>query len=271
LDYSVQELDECVVFTVRYPDVYTQKGTGPIIRANEKLEKVIQHLLKMETWGNGQLLNESGESRSQPGEYNIFISSHTSHRDVYTDGAVIANIEAPLRKLNSLGLIELKELCISPTKVIFDYKFSFLKECLAKEGNILEAYVWCKADETGYFDDVKANFEFNWAKDSTVQNELDLVLTKGLTTWVVSCKSAKYNKDHLYEVRYLADRFSVNSKAVIVYSSNMAFNGDHITGNLDAVRKRAKAMGIYLIESDVLESGRLGEVLVQIAEGTYDW
>lgn len=271
LDYSVQELDECAVFTIRYPDVYTQKGIGPIISANEKLEKAIQHLLKMEIWGNGQLFNESGESRNQPGDYNIFVSSHTSHRDIYTDGAVISNIEAPLRRLNELGLIDLKELCVSPTKVLFDYKFPFLKECLAKEGNILEAYVWCKANEIGYFDDVKANFEFNWSEDSTVQNELDLVLTKGLTTLVVSCKAAKYNKHHLYEVRYLADRFSVNSKAVIIYSSNMAFNGDHITSDIDAVRERAKAMGIHLIDADVLDSGRLGEALIEIAEGTYRW
>ena len=128
-----------------------------------------------------------------------------------------------------------------------------------------------QANEIGYFDDVKANFEFNWSEDSTVQNELDLVLTKGLTTLVVSCKAAKYNKHHLYEVRYLADRFSVNSKAVIIYSSNMAFNGDHITSDIDAVRERAKAMGIHLIDADVLDSGRLGEALIEIAEGTYRW
>jgi hypothetical protein len=153
-------------------------------------------------------------------------------------------------------------------KIEFFYNYNAIKDCLAKEGNVLEAYVWCKAYETGYFDDAKANFSFGWSDSSTVKNELDVVLTKGLSTVVVSCKTARYNKEHLYEVKYLADRFSVNSKAVIVYSSDKAYDGENKnSATIEAVRNRAKEMGVYLLDSEDLDADALGKALVDIAEG----
>ena len=83
--------------------------------------------------------------------------------------------------------------------------------------NILEARVWHEAEKAGYFDSLQANFSFSWP-DSRISNELDVILTKGLTTLVISCKTAKFNKEHLYEIADLSRRFSVNSIPVIIYS-----------------------------------------------------
>jgi len=104
-----------------------------------------------------------------------------------------------------------------------------------------------------------------------VKNELDLILTKGLTTLVVSCKTAKFNKEHLYEIKYLTDRFSLGSKAVILYSSTQAVDEEgHLTDDLAPVKARAKAMGVYLIDLNELGDKSLGEVLVEIAKGIYE-
>ena len=132
-----------------------------------------------------------------------------------------------------------------------------------KAGNILELYVWNEARKTGVFDDCSANFKFTW--EEGIENELDVVLTHGLDALTISC-TAKFNKEHLYEIKYLTERFSLNSKPVIVYSSTMAFENGRLTKDLQPVKNRAKAMGVYLIDLNTLECG-LGEKLVRIANG----
>lgn len=149
----------------------------------------------------------------------------------------------------------------------FIYSDSAVKDCLINAGNILELYVWSQASETGFFDDCKANFYFEW--ESGITNELDVILTKGLSSLVVSCKTAKFNKEHLYEISSLTNQFSVNSQPVIIYSSKLAVDDSgKLTSDLSAVKARARSMGIYLIdlyELDALNMS-LGEKLVRIAE-----
>lgn len=156
-----------------------------------------------------------------------------------------------------------------PVKLKFIYRNQAIKDCLATAGNVLELYAWHSAVQTHYFDDCRANFSFQWKEN--VKNELDLILTKGLTTLVVSCKTAKFNKEHLYEIKYLTDRFSLGSKPVILYSSTLAVNEEgHLTDDLAPVKARAKAMGVYLIDLNEMGEKPLGEVLVEIAKGTYE-
>ena len=65
------------------------------------------------------------------------------------------------------------------------------------------------------------NFGFYW-DDESVSNELDLILTRkgSLQTAVISCKTSVIKREHIYEVLYLAQRFSLNSKAAIIYTQN---------------------------------------------------
>ena len=41
----------------------------------------------------------------------------------------------------------------------------------------------------------------------------------------------------------------------------------HLTYDTSAVKDRAKAMGVYLIDTNELEAGQLGEAFVKIAKG----
>lgn len=175
-----------------------------------------------------------------------------------------------LQKLEQLGFISNLSVptVFDQLPVIINYTYENLaiKDCLMTSGNILELFIWYSARRTGKFDDCKANFTFQW--EQGVKNELDLILTKGISTLVVSCKTAKFNKEHLYEIKYLTERFSLNSKAVIVYSSAQAIDENgHLTYDTSAVKERAKAMGVYLIDVNGVNADDLGKTLIDIAEG----
>ncbi|MBR5312136.1 MAG: hypothetical protein IKU40_04560 [Clostridia bacterium] len=178
----------------------------------------------------------------------------------------LRNMEDPLRELEKLGIISSLTFDHADVScfVSFIYSSRAVRDCLTTAGNILEAYVWHTAERTGYFDSLQANFSFRW-HDSSVSNELDIILTKGLTTLVCSCKTAGLCREHLYEISDLTRRFSVNSKPVIIYSSDKAMENGKTSDTTDAVRERAREMGIYLIDRDILD-GNLGEELRRIAE-----
>lgn len=182
----------------------------------------------------------------------------------------MSNMLPVLEELKDTGVIEglritQQEDTKDGVRISFYYSSDAVWDVLSKAGNILEAYVWEQAAKTGFFDDVRTNFMFHWP-EGDVSNELDVLATKGLSTLVISCKTAKFQKEHLYEVKYLADRFSVNTKAVIIYSSERAVKKSDSDSSA-ALRKRAAAMGIYMISRSILESGNLGQILTQIASG----
>ncbi len=181
-------------------------------------------------------------------------------------------MEPILRRAEELGLISGLEFTAASetngTSIKYFYPNTAVKECLLKAGNILELYVWHEARKTDAFDDCAPNFSFRWKEG--VENEVDVVLTKGLKSLIISCKTAKFKKEHLYEIKYLTDRFSVNSKPVIIYSSDRAVEDGHLSYNLLPVKNRAKAMGIYLIDLNEIEEGSLGEILIHILNGTVE-
>lgn len=121
----------------------------------------------------------------------------------------------------------------------FEYPSEALGKCFAQEGNLLEIKAFYCAKTTGYFDTVRSNVDFYW-ENPEVSNELDLVLTKGVKTWICSCKMPKYDNAQLYEVESLARQFSVNSVPVLI-SSYSPSKPDK------AFINRAKEMGIQLI------------------------
>lgn len=186
-----------------------------------------------------------------------------------------------LERLEKIGILSDLNVFIQSepyAKVNISFVYSSLaaKTCLQTAGNILELYIWYEAKKNRFFDSVQCNSSIIWKecieeeKQVGLENELDVILTKGLTSLIISAKTAKFNKEHLYEIRYLTDRFSFNnSKAVIVYSSTEAIEDGHKTTNLQPVKNRARAMGIYLIDlNELTESKRsLGEKLIRIATG----
>lgn len=179
-----------------------------------------------------------------------------------------ASVVPALKRLEALGLIADLEipgsLDTAPVSIRFIYANPAVKDCLAVAGNVLELHIWREAKRTHFFDNVQANFSFTWKEG--ISNELDVILTKGLTSLIVSAKTSRFNKEHLYEIKYMTERFCLNSKPVIVYSSDQAIEDGRATDNLLPVKNRARAMGIYLIDLNTPGTD-LGKILVDIACG----
>ena len=92
-----------------------------------------------------------------------------------------------------------------------------------------------------------------------------LYRTSWIQTAVISCKTTAIKREHIYEVLYLAQRFSPNSKAAIIYTQNRFATEDAPKGfdsqqNMiplpDAERQRIRAMGVELILLDELADRR---------------
>lgn len=138
-------------------------------------------------------------------------------------------------------------------KFIVSFKFlnQAVKECFLKEGNALEAYTYHTIRERGLFNDYKMNVEFVWNASSkeefhqygAITNEVDVIGTKGIQSFFISCKQCELKNEHLMEIRYLADRFGVNARAMIVCSH---ISTDQLTPE-SAIVRRAKSMGISII------------------------
>lgn len=102
----------------------------------------------------------------------------------------------------------------------FCYSSQQIKALLTSAGRILELYVYYKALETNWFDDVVNSCEVIWNEDN-VSNEFDIILTKGFRTIIVECKAqAQLDQNFYYKISQLNQKFGINSTAVIVADTN---------------------------------------------------
>ena len=184
-------------------------------------------------------------------------------------------VKRMLDGLQTVGLI--KRLNFAQTRdrgAEVSFKFvdgptTLIRSIFDKIGTVLELHLWQVCMNQEAFHDVHPNFGFYWSSAESVSNEIDLVLTQGLRTCIVSCKSSAIRLDHVYEVIFLAQRFSSFSKPAIVYASNRCWSEKYPKGigkndeNIPvspALRERIKAMGVELIILDEVGS-ELGDTL----------
>lgn len=109
---------------------------------------------------------------------------------------------------------------------------------LLSTGSFLESRVFAEAMELGCFDDVRTNYKFAWSQDGETENEFDVLLTRGLQVFIVSCKATDSMKEHLYEVSALAKRFAKTAQPIIVYADKERVKPKDC--------QRAKTMGVRI-------------------------
>lgn len=124
-------------------------------------------------------------------------------------------------------------------KLTFFFAMESVKHLLLTSGSFLEAKTWAEAVDLQYFDDVVSNYKFLWSAQEDTENELDVLMTKGLKLYICSCKDAKIKKEHLYEVLCIAGLFSVHAVPVIVHTDPVS----------PAIQSRARSMGVELIHA----------------------
>ena len=158
-----------------------------------------------------------------------------------------------LRELEDAGAIE--EFASDGESITFRFKNAFIKELLTTVGMCLELLIYSASKESGEFDDVKMSVVFDWdgvfhSNFNDTVNELDVVMTRGLSSSFISCKSARPDTRDLYEIDYLASRFGGRAASVV-----MATAVD-LSRDAWAIYMRARDMGVTVIERRDIEKGR---------------
>lgn len=99
------------------------------------------------------------------------------------------------------------------------YKSELVKYLLQKQGNALEMYTYTMAKRAGIFDDGQSGAVIDWKGRREVENEIDVLLTKGAVGYFISCKNGIVDSDELYKLSIVAKRFGGKyAKKILVLS-----------------------------------------------------
>ena len=143
--------------------------------------------------------------------------------------------------------------------ITFSYKNIQVKKCLIKAGTVLELKVLVAAqslkdrDETSFYTDSMNGVCIDWDgkfhqisdEEKDTENEIDIILMKGLTPIFISCKNGSVNDDELYKLETVANRYGglyVKKVLIATYLGKK-------TKSRKYFKQRAKDMRINLIDS----------------------
>lgn len=168
----------------------------------------------------------------------------------------VTNIGRLLSQLYEAGLIE--NYSEWGDEITYRYKDAQVKKCLEKAGTALEMEVLVTAaelthDGAPYYQDAMCGVAIDWDgrfhsmndEDKDTENEIDVLMMKGVIPLYVSCKNGQVEEVELYKLDTVARRFGgpVAKKALVTSRLDMK------ESSLAHYRQRAKDMGIKLIEN----------------------
>ena len=156
-----------------------------------------------------------------------------------------------LRMLADAGAIS--EYVTDTENVSFRFANGYIREILTTVGMCLELFVYLAALDSGYFDSAAMSVELDWdgvphGSFNDTTNEIDVILTRGVASRFVSCKTARPDTRDLYEIGWLADKFGGrNARAVLATAIELS---EESWANY----MRARDMGMIVIErSDIIK------------------
>ena len=166
-----------------------------------------------------------------------------------------------LARLADFGLIH--DLHASNGRIQFRFENGIIRQCLNDIGVWLEMYVYKQAVESGLFADVQISVVVDWDGDihapvNTI-NEIDLILTRGVSSLFVSCKSGVPSTMALNEINTLTEWIvGMFSKGAIVTMCDLSTVSP-------ATYRRAIDMGLCVIQKEDIESSKIAELLAAAA------
>ena len=162
--------------------------------------------------------------------------------------------EAALKALENIGFI--RELKIIPGEsVSFRFRDANIRAWLRDVGSVLELYAYKACVDAGIFNDVISSAVVRWDDvqgHGSVQNEIDVMATRGVIPLFISCKATEIKTEALNELAILRDRFGGKGAKAAIITTELC-NA--------AARHRAAQLGIAVIDLEELEAGHLTERL----------
>lgn len=169
------------------------------------------------------------------------VSSPYSHTDR------VADVYKLLKELEAIGVIS--RLSKNKHCFRFRYKNQDMKDCLCDSGSILELYSFLIASECSCFDacDIGVHLDWDgiingWLPDVT--NEVDVLLLKDNIPTFISCKNGRVDKDALYELNTIANKFGGKYAKRVILSPQ---------SNDEALSERAREMGIVIVDEEIFD------------------
>lgn len=139
----------------------------------------------------------------------------------------------------------------------FQYSSTDIKGILTKAGDILEIYTYFTVCEKGWFDEVACGYRFRWEAEK-VNNELDLVLTKGFQSLVVECKArSKLDQNFYFKLNSLVDMFGIGAHKVLLTTAKTD------EGDNKMQQERGNMMGITTI-SEIDDIQEIAERFIEL-------
>ena len=185
-----------------------------------------------------------------------------------------------LQRLTELGGIY-DVVYSDPKTCTFRLASQEMRHIMEKAGNLAEAYVYYTALLDCGFDDVENGLSFRHSVGSEIRNEIDVLCTSADRSLFISVKARNegafadpdlnYLNMVAYEIRYEAEHFGLNSKAVPAAPAlpmfTLAANGTYVLSNY---AMKCRSRGVYLCGRECFQSGMLGRTLTAIMNDAVD-
>lgn len=166
-------------------------GKNLIINSREEKTRTWERNLKDEE----EIVKVWNVCKSDPGAWNVAIGAMRGYTSDKKN--VLAMVWSKLKK----------EDLIYRDGNNLKYRSNLVKYLLQKQGNALEMYTYTAAKSTLFFDDGQSGVVIDWKGRREVENEIDVLLTKGFTGYFISCKNGITDSDELYKLSVVAKRF----------------------------------------------------------------
>lgn len=192
-------------------------------------------------------------SGSVDGTLSISIPVDILKEKLRSGGSYIC-IKSIVNTLKKYGLMTLSEQN-DVLNILF--KNEQVQRCLTKAGQVLELFVYISAlnatekDGSKSYSDVMTGVQIDWDGDihtqknaCDTQNEIDVMMMRGLIPIFVSCKNGSVDMNELYKLNTVAERFggAYSKKILIATALDDSLQSEHL-------RVRAKDMNIRLVEN----------------------
>lgn len=180
------------------------------------------------------------------------------------------------RAISGMPFFEKDEANPGKMRISFRYQNHFIKECMMKEENVLETFVYHTIRKNMFPDDVKLNEIITWdspggensRKTDNVCSEIDLVCTCHMQTFFIFCRPYAPRQSLLYELKSLAGEFGINGKAILI-----------TTDTSETLAARSRQMNVYYIDREMLggeniatlAQSKLEKYLGNIFAGVKEW
>ena len=175
------------------------------------------------------------------------------------------------KKLSSLNVIS--NFRYDDTSFSFDFKNRQVMKCLTKAGQVLELLIAIMAvesdtdDGTPFYNDVMTGVSIDWDGEihpdfePDIENEIDVILMKGMIPVFISCKNGAITIDELYKLSVVAERFGGKYVRKVLVATELEKMGIKET----YIKARADAMGIRILDRvDEMEEETLAKEIKKL-------